>query len=93
MARIHISNDLSGRIIVSFPYDPLLVPKVKTIDGRRWHPAEKHLSFPNRDGILGKIVKVFGENEVQIDPALKGTSLSLKTCGGSLFQGNTATRP
>jgi hypothetical protein len=47
MARIHISNDPSGHIIVSFPYDPLLVSKVKTIDGHRWHPAEKHWSFPN----------------------------------------------
>ena len=25
MARIQISNDASGRIVVSFPYDPLLV--------------------------------------------------------------------
>jgi hypothetical protein len=41
MVRIHISNDPSGRIIVSFPYDPLLVAKVNTIDGRRWHPALK----------------------------------------------------
>ena len=49
MARIHISNDPSGHIIMSFPYDPLLVSKVKTIDGRRWHPAEKHWSFPNTD--------------------------------------------
>jgi hypothetical protein len=45
MARIQVSKDLSGRIIVSFPYDPLLVAKVKTIDGRRWHPAEKHWGF------------------------------------------------
>ena len=47
MARIQVSNDSSGRIIVSFPYDPLLLSKVKTIDGRRWHPAEKHWSFRN----------------------------------------------
>jgi hypothetical protein len=47
MARIQISNDPSGRIIISFPYDPFLVTKVKTIDGRRWHPVEKHWSFPN----------------------------------------------
>jgi hypothetical protein len=33
MARIHISNDPSGRIIVSFPYDPLLVSKVKNEEG------------------------------------------------------------
>jgi hypothetical protein len=46
MARIQISNDPSGRIIVSFPYEPLLVSKVKTIDGRRWPLAEKHWTFP-----------------------------------------------
>src|SRR4030042_3961579 len=44
MARIQISNDPSGRIIFSFPYDPLLVAKIKTIEGRRWHPVEKHWS-------------------------------------------------
>jgi hypothetical protein len=47
MARINVSKDPSGRIIVSFPYDALLVAKVKAIEGRRWHPAEKHWSFPN----------------------------------------------
>ena len=47
MTRIHISNDSSGAIIVSFPCDPVLVKKVKTIDGRRWRPNEEHWSFPN----------------------------------------------
>ena len=47
MARIKISNDPSGQIIVSFSYDPLLVSKVKTIEGRRWHPIENYWSFPN----------------------------------------------
>jgi integrase/recombinase XerD len=72
MARIHILNDPSGRIIVSFPYDPLLVSKVKTIEGRRWHSVEKHWSFLKLDGMLEKILKVFGNEEIQIDPALKG---------------------
>jgi len=71
MVRIHISNDSSGRIIVSFPYDPLLVEKVKSIDGRRWHPAEKHWSFPKLNGMVEKILKVFGGEDVQVDPALK----------------------
>ena len=73
MARIQISNDPSGRIIVSFPYDPLLVTKVKTIDGRKWHPVEKYWSFPNTDETLEKILKVFGDENIQIDHALKGT--------------------
>ncbi len=34
-------DDPSGHIFASFPYYPLLVAKVKTIEGRRWHPAEK----------------------------------------------------
>jgi hypothetical protein len=45
MARIQISNDPSGRIIVPFPYDPLLVTKIKTIDSRRWPHIEKYWSF------------------------------------------------
>ncbi|MGD0916381.1 MAG: hypothetical protein ABSB22_07985 [Thermodesulfobacteriota bacterium] len=47
MARIQISNDPSGRITVSFPYDPVFVSKVKTIEGRRWNSAETNWSFPN----------------------------------------------
>ncbi|PIV23033.1 MAG: hypothetical protein COZ69_13980 [Deltaproteobacteria bacterium CG_4_8_14_3_um_filter_45_9] len=91
MARIQVSNDPSGRVIVSFPYDPLLVEKVKTIDGRRWHPAEKHWSFPKADGMVEKILKVFRDKEVQIDPglqakfpALKGTVPDLKTDNHSI---------
>jgi hypothetical protein len=73
MGRINISNDPSGRIIVSFPYDPVLVARVKTIDSRRWHPAEKHWSFPNKNGTLEKILKVFEGDEIHLDSALKGT--------------------
>ena len=82
MARIHISNDLSGRIIVSFAYDSLLVSKVKVIDGRRWHPVERHWSFPNRENIFEKILKVFADNEVQIDPVLKGSGPDLSLPAG-----------
>ncbi|MDI7260596.1 MAG: hypothetical protein QME90_11825 [Thermodesulfobacteriota bacterium] len=55
MARIQVSNDPSGRTIVSFPYDPLLVSKVKTIDGRKSNPAKKDWSFPHTDGILSPL--------------------------------------
>ena len=56
---IKISKDASGRITVAFSYDPAYVAKVKTIEGYRWHPKEKHWSFPYSDGILEKILKVF----------------------------------
>ena len=61
MVQANIGKDLSGRIVVSFPYDPSIVTKIKTIEGRRWHLAEKRWSFPNTDSILEKILKVFGD--------------------------------
>jgi hypothetical protein len=64
MARIHISNDPSGHISVSFPYAPLLVARVKTIDGRRWYPAEKHWSFLNTPSLF--IDEEGGGEEVRI---------------------------
>ena len=71
MARIQVSNDLSGPIAISFPYDPVLVGKVKTIDGHRCHSAEKYWSFPNRENILQRILKVFAKNEAPIAPAIR----------------------
>jgi len=71
MARIQISKDPSGHIIVSFPYDPLLIATAKTIPGHKWHPAEKHWSFPNTDETVGKILKVFEGEELHLDPALR----------------------
>ena len=39
MTRIQISEDPSGRIMVSSPYYPFFVSEVKSIEGRRRHPA------------------------------------------------------
>jgi site-specific recombinase XerD len=71
MARIHISKDETGRLTVSFPYNPLFVKKIKTIPGYKWHPAEKNWSFPNSDETLEKIFKAFSGEEIQLDPALQ----------------------
>ena len=71
MARVHISNDPSGRISVSFHSDPLLVSKVKSIDCRRPHPVEKHLNFPRLNGMLEKILKALGDEGFQMDSALQ----------------------
>ena len=74
MEKANIGKDSSGRIVVSFPYDPFLIEKVKTIDGRRWHPEQKHWSFPDTDGVLEKILKVFGDEDIHLDPTLKTTA-------------------
>ncbi|MDI6801519.1 MAG: hypothetical protein QMD01_05640 [Thermodesulfovibrionales bacterium] len=64
-----------GRITVAFPYNPEFVTKVKTISGHRWNPDKKHWSFPNTDGTLEKILKVFDREEIHIDAALTPPSL------------------
>jgi len=79
MARIQVSKDLSGRIVVSFPYDPLIVEQVKSINGRRWHPADKYWSFPELNGNLERILRVLGNGSVEIYSVLKGTAPILRT--------------
>jgi len=44
---IRITRHDSGNLIVSFPYDPHHVAKIKAIKGSRWHPVEKHWNVPS----------------------------------------------
>ncbi len=73
MKGMAISKDSYGRITVAFSYNPEFVAKVKTIPSHRWHPNEKHWSFPNTNGTLEKILKAFEGEEIRIDPVLQGT--------------------
>ena len=67
---MNVTKENSGRIIVTFPYDPQLVEKVKTIDGRKWYKDKKHWSFPNTDGTLEKILETFKGEEIFFRPLL-----------------------
>jgi hypothetical protein len=68
---VTVSKNDSGRITVSFPYNSILVAKVKTIEGRKWHKDKKYRSFPDTDGKLEEILKSFEGEEVRIDPILQ----------------------
>jgi len=76
---ITVSKDDPGRITIAFRYDPQRVEKVKTIPGHRWHPDKKQWSFPNTDGTLEKILKVFEGEKIHLNPALKGAVPDLRT--------------
>jgi len=52
ISKVKVSRDTSGKITVAFSYNPLLVEKVKTIEGYKWHPDKKYWSFLDSDGIL-----------------------------------------
>ncbi|HQP52067.1 MAG TPA: hypothetical protein PLA06_07805 [Syntrophorhabdaceae bacterium] len=61
MIRIEKGDD---RVLVSFPYNPEYVKRIKIIKGRRWHPEGKYWSFPNTNGTLERILKVFEGEEI-----------------------------
>jgi len=69
--KIKILKDKENNLVVSFPYNPQFVEKVKTIKGHRWHPEEKCWSFPSSNGTLEKILEVFEGEKIYIDPFLK----------------------
>ncbi len=71
LPEINIKKGQSGEIRVSFSYNPSFVARVKTIKGHRRHPWEKYWSFPNTDGTVEKILKVFEDEKIYINLALK----------------------
>jgi hypothetical protein len=70
MGVVTVSRGVFGGITVSFSYDPQLVAKAKAIEGHKWHPAEKHWSFPDSNDTLTRILEVFEEEEILLDPVL-----------------------
>ncbi|PIP11621.1 MAG: integrase [bacterium (Candidatus Stahlbacteria) CG08_land_8_20_14_0_20_40_26] len=44
---------------------------VKAVEGHRWHPEGKYWSFPNTDGTLERILKIFEGEKIHIDPAFQ----------------------
>lgn len=68
---IGIHRDNSDMIRVSFSYNPVFVQKIKTIKGHRWNSERKCWMFPNTDGTLENILKVFEGEKIFIDPALQ----------------------
>lgn len=75
MGLITISKDVSGKIMISFPYDPYLIEKVRIIEGRKWHKDEKYWSFPDSDDTLEKILEVFKGGRNLFRPCLAISAL------------------
>lgn len=71
MARIVVEKGQPEEIIIRFPYDPTLVAKIKTIEGRRWNPLEKYWTVPITHGIIDVLTKTFAPEPLVVDSALK----------------------
>lgn len=68
---IRIEKGDNGDIIIKFPYNPVYIAKIKTVNGYKWHPEERCWSFPDINRTLEKILKVFEGEEIHLDPVLQ----------------------
>lgn len=63
MTRVNILEDGTGHIII-FPYDPVLLSKLKTTPGQQWCSTYQYGSFPDIYHTLERILNVFSEGNV-----------------------------
>jgi len=68
---IKIRKGESGRVTVTFPFNPTYVAKIKTVEGRRWHPEGKYWSFPPDNAVVKRIASLFEGEKLDIDPSLQ----------------------
>jgi len=76
--KIKILKDKENNLMVSFPYNPQFVEKIKSIKGHRCHPEGKYLGFPNSNEILEKILEVFEDEKIYIDPTIQFENLCIE---------------
>lgn len=68
---IRIEPGEEGRLIVVVPYNSDRVAKIKTFVGRRWHREEKYWTVPHTDGTITRLLALFAEEAVAVDPSLR----------------------
>ena len=74
--KIRINPYGSERVSVTFPYSPIFIEKIKAIEGRSWHPKKRFWSVPNTPDVLERLLRIFGDEKVYIDPTLRIASYS-----------------
>lgn len=73
MAEVRVIKDKTGKLRITFPYDPTYVKKIKEFEGSWWHPKEKYWTIPYSDGVVDKILSIFKGEKIELDPALQVT--------------------
>ena len=59
-----------NRLIVTFPYSPELVKKIKTIPGHYWHPKEKYWTIFDTEEAIQQFFRVFRQEKVKVERSL-----------------------
>lgn len=75
---INITKGLNGLLNISFPYDPVLVEKIKRVKGRKWNVKERMWSVPETQDIVEILSEVFKEYNVVMDSGIGPTKNTLE---------------
>jgi integrase/recombinase XerD len=70
VAAIRIRPGDNGRLIVTFPYAPERVKRIKTVPGRWWHAEERHWTVSFTDEMVERLVSLFEGERVEVALAL-----------------------
>lgn len=70
MAPIQVSRGPEGRLIVRLPFSPERVAKIRTLPGRRWHPAERYWSVEDSPDMPAALLTLFADDELELGPGL-----------------------
>ncbi len=71
MARVKIEAGKSGRVIIRVPYNPELISKIKSVEGREWNSEEKYWTVPFSKGMLTLLLRLFRHETVELCPKLQ----------------------
>ena len=71
MAQVKILKEEPSKLRVTFPYNPIYVKKIREFKGSWWHPKRNYWTIPYSAGVIKKLLSIFGEEEVDLDPDLQ----------------------
>lgn len=74
---IQVLRGGGGRLIVRLPFTPERLEKIRTLPGRRWHPAERYWSVEDTPEMPAALVTLFADESVELEGALRPKPLSL----------------
>jgi len=69
--RIKTNKGQSGKIKVTVTYNPIYIKKLKYVTSHSWNPEQKCWVFPHSDDVVKKLLDIFKDEDVWIDPSLR----------------------
>lgn len=73
MTEIRIQKQEPCRLRITSVYNPACVNRGKTISKSGWHPKGRYWAVPHSKAIVERLLSIFDEKKLDLDPALQIT--------------------